>query len=51
MPILTRKRVNDRPVTWHIHYAGVRVGVIVERVFDASRKDPRWEKRKLKRDE
>jgi hypothetical protein len=31
MPALTRKRVNDRPVTWHIHYAGVRVGVIVER--------------------
>jgi hypothetical protein len=31
MPELTRKRVNDRPITWHIHYAGVRVGVIVER--------------------
>jgi hypothetical protein len=31
MPALTRKRVNDRPVTWHVHYAGVRVGVIVER--------------------
>jgi len=31
MPQLTRKCVNDRPVTWHIHYAGVRVGVIVER--------------------
>jgi hypothetical protein len=31
MPILTRKCVNDRPVTWHVHYAGVRVGVIVER--------------------
>ena len=31
MPVLTRKRVNDRPETWHIHYAGVRVGVIVER--------------------
>jgi hypothetical protein len=27
----TRKCVNDRPVTWHVHYAGVRVGVIVER--------------------
>jgi hypothetical protein len=25
------KRVNDRPETWHVHYAGVRVGVIVER--------------------
>jgi hypothetical protein len=31
MPTLTRKRVNDRPATWHVHYAGVRVGVIVER--------------------
>jgi hypothetical protein len=31
MPELTRKRVNDRPVTWHVHYAGVRIGVIVER--------------------
>lgn len=31
MPVLTRKRVNDRPVTWHVHYAGVRVGAIVER--------------------
>jgi hypothetical protein len=31
MPTLTRKRVNDRPETWHVHYAGVRVGVIVER--------------------
>jgi hypothetical protein len=31
MPELTRKRVNNRPVTWHVHYAGVRVGVIVER--------------------
>jgi hypothetical protein len=26
MPALTRKRVNDRPLTWHGHYAGVRVG-------------------------
>jgi hypothetical protein len=31
MLALTRKRVNDRPITWHIHYAGVRVGVIIER--------------------
>jgi hypothetical protein len=31
MPTLTRKRVNDRPVTWYVHFAGVRVGVIVER--------------------
>jgi hypothetical protein len=29
-PQLTRTRINDRPVTWHVHYAGVRVGVIVE---------------------
>jgi hypothetical protein len=27
MPALTRKRGNDRPETWHVHYAGV----IVER--------------------
>jgi hypothetical protein len=31
MPALSRKCVNDRPETWHVHYAGVRVGVIVER--------------------
>jgi hypothetical protein len=31
MPELTRKRVNNRPMTWHVHYAGVRVGVVVER--------------------
>jgi hypothetical protein len=31
MPALTRKRVNDQPETWHVHYAGVRVGVIIER--------------------
>jgi hypothetical protein len=31
MPALTRKRVNDRPETWHVRCAGVRVGVIVER--------------------
>jgi hypothetical protein len=31
MSVLTRKRVNDRPATWHVHYAGVRVGVIVAR--------------------
>jgi hypothetical protein len=29
MPALTRKRVHDRPEIWHVHYAGVRVGVIV----------------------
>ena len=31
MPMLTRKRADDRPETWHVHYSGVRVGVIVER--------------------
>jgi hypothetical protein len=31
MPELTRKRVNNRPVAWARNYAGVRVGVIVER--------------------
>jgi hypothetical protein len=31
MAALTRKRVNDRPETWHVHYAGVSGGVIVER--------------------
>ena len=31
MPTLTRKRVNDRPETWHIRYAGVSVGMILER--------------------
>ena len=42
MPTLTRKRVNDRPVTWHVHYAGVRVGVIVERSGIARAAEP-WE--------
>jgi hypothetical protein len=40
MPQLTRKRVNDRPVTWHVHYAGVRVGVIVERSGIANSAEP-----------
>jgi hypothetical protein len=31
LPALTRQRVQDRPETWRVHYAGVRVGVIVER--------------------
>jgi hypothetical protein len=31
LPALTRKRVHDRPEIWHVHYDGVRVGVIVER--------------------
>jgi hypothetical protein len=26
MPELTRKRVNDQPERWHVHYADVRVG-------------------------
>jgi hypothetical protein len=42
MPALTRKRVNDRPATWHIHFAGVRVGVIVERSGVANTAEP-WE--------
>ena len=42
MPALTRKRVNDRPVTWHIHYAGVRVRVIVERSGVTNTTEP-WE--------
>jgi hypothetical protein len=39
---LTRKCVNDRPMTWHVHYAGVRVGVIVERSGVANTAEP-WE--------
>ena len=42
MPALTRKRVNDRPVTWHVDYAGVRVGVIVERSGAPPTSDP-WQ--------
>jgi hypothetical protein len=42
MPALTRKCVNDRPVTWHAHYAGVRVGMIVERSGVANTAEP-WE--------
>jgi hypothetical protein len=42
MPSLTRKRVNDRPETWHVHYAGVRVGVIVERSGAPPSSDP-WQ--------
>jgi hypothetical protein len=43
MAALTRKRVNDRPATWHVHYAGVRVGVIVERSGVAGAAEPWWE--------
>jgi hypothetical protein len=39
---LTRNRVNDRPVTWHVHHAGVRVGLIVERSGVAKTAEP-WE--------
>lgn len=42
MPELTRKRVNDQPVTWHVHYAGVRVGIITERSGVARAAEP-WE--------
>jgi hypothetical protein len=31
MPELTRKCVRDQPETWHVQYAGVRVGVICQR--------------------
>jgi hypothetical protein len=41
MPALTRKRVNDNPECWHIHYDGVRVGVIAERSGNPNRTD-RW---------
>ena len=43
MPELTRKRVNDRPTTWHVHYAGVRVGVIVERIGRSPLSVDQWE--------
>jgi hypothetical protein len=42
MPELTRKRVNDRPVTWQVNYVGVRVGMIVERSGVANTAEP-WE--------
>ncbi len=42
MPALTRKRVNDRPERWHVHYAGVRVGLILERSGVANTSEP-WE--------
>jgi len=42
MPTLTRKRVYDRPVTWHVHYASVRVGMLVERSGVVSAAEP-WE--------
>jgi hypothetical protein len=42
MPALTCKRVNDRPETWHVHYADVRVGVIVAR-SGVSPSSDQWE--------
>jgi len=42
MAALTRKRVNDRPETCHIHFAGVRVGLIMERSGIANTVEP-WE--------
>jgi len=42
MPALTRKHVSDWPETWHIHYAGVRVGMILERSGIANSPQP-WE--------
>src|SRR5450432_2522165 len=42
MPALTPTRVNDRPVTWDVHYAGVRVGTITERSGNPTHTD-HWE--------
>ena len=42
MPALTRKRVNHRPENWHVHYAGVRVGMFFERSGIANAAEP-WE--------
>jgi hypothetical protein len=42
MPALTRKRVNDQPERWHVHFAGVRVGMILERSGVANTAEP-WE--------
>jgi hypothetical protein len=42
MPAVTRKRVNHQPDRWHVHYAGVRVGMIVERSGVANAREP-WE--------
>jgi hypothetical protein len=30
-PALTRKQINEQPERWHIHYAGVRGGLIQHR--------------------
>jgi hypothetical protein len=42
MPALTRKLVSDNPETWHIHFAGVRVGMLLERAGIVSTSQP-WE--------
>jgi hypothetical protein len=42
MPNLTRRRVNDSPESWHIFYAGVRVGTISERRGNPAGTDP-WQ--------
>jgi hypothetical protein len=39
---LTRKLINDRPLTWHVNFAGVRVGTITERSGIPKSSDP-WE--------
>jgi hypothetical protein len=39
-PQLTRKRVNGQRETWHIHFAGVRVGLIAERSRILRSSDP-----------
>ena len=40
---LTRQRVNDRPESWHIYYAGVRVGAIAERSGIPASSDRWWQ--------
>jgi hypothetical protein len=39
---IERKRVSDRPETWHVHCADVRVGLIEERSDIPKPSDP-WE--------
>ena len=64
MPTLTRRRYPERPDCWHVYYGDVHAGTIarrvgnrsaenrhVERVFDTSRNEKHWGRRKLKRDE
>lgn len=43
MPELTRKRAHEQPECWHIHYDGVRVGVIGRRSGNPTGTDSwRW---------